>query len=207
MPHGTPDRSPDYRSPHMGHVGGYTSTTALPQTPNPDNLQARRASSHRRRSAPNWASTPAVRQLAAQTDHPELQSHSLSPQSHEITSTPSIFGTFTSQTGLPWEAYKCLQCNKVLQDERGLKRHQLTHSKDFALSHICEECEMAFQFEKDLIRHTLTHNEDPDVRKYKCPSRSCDYSWKGFKRKDHFMRHVRAQHGMDPKPYLAQYER
>lgn len=52
---------------------------------------------------------------------------------------------------------------------------------------------MAFQFEKDLIRHTLTHNEE---RKYKCPSRSCDYAWKGFKRKDHFTRHVRAQHGM-----------
>lgn len=55
---------------------------------------------------------------------------------------------------------------------------------------------MAFQFEKDLIRHTLTHSEDPNVRKYKCPSRACDYASKGFKRKDHFTRHVRAQHGM-----------
>lgn len=72
----------------------------------------------------------------------------------------------------------------------------MTHNKDFALSHVCEECEAAFQFEKDLIRHTLTHNEDPDVRKYKCPSRPCEYAWKGFKRKDHFKRHVRKQHRM-----------
>ncbi|TID23710.1 hypothetical protein E6O75_ATG03346 [Venturia nashicola] len=206
-PRGAPDSSLDHHLQNTGNFGAYTNAPALPQTPNPDYLQAQNASLYRWRSAPTRASTPAARQLAAHTEHPEPQSYSLSPQSHEITSAPSIFGTFAFQTGITWEAYKCQQCNKVLQDERGLKRHELTHNKNFALGHICEECDMAFQFEKDLIRHTLTHNRDPHIRIYKCPSRSCNYALKGFKRKDHFMRHVRTQHGMDPKPYLAQYER
>lgn len=121
MPRGTLDRSLDYPSQRMGDFGGYTSAIALPHTPNPDLVQAQRTSFDRRRSAPNWTPAPVARYLTPQIDHPELQPYVLSPQSHEITNSPSIFGTFTSQTGIPWEAYKCLQCNKVLQDERGLK--------------------------------------------------------------------------------------
>ncbi|QDS69614.1 hypothetical protein FKW77_008801 [Venturia effusa] len=183
-------------------IGEFGSTVVL--SPHPS--QAHQSSLSRRRSAPDWAATSATDQLNTQTNHGVFQ-HDSRPQrtSHisgiELSSNPP-----TSHDSIPRESQVCPQCNKVLQDERGLKRHALTHSKDFALSHVCEECDMAFQFEKDLIRHTLTHNEDPDVRKYKCPSSSCNYFRKGFKRKDHFTRHVRVQHGMDPTPYLAQYD-
>lgn len=112
MPRVTTERFLDYHPQYTAAFESDTSTAALPYAPDPDYLQAQSASLYRRRSAPDWAT---------QIDHSELQPDPLSPQSYQITNTPSIFGTFASQTGIPWEVYKCLQCDKVLQDERGLK--------------------------------------------------------------------------------------
>lgn len=121
MPHGASERSLGYHLQTSEDLEGRIIATALPGISDPNHLEAHSSSLFRRRSAPNWAAAPAARQLAIQTAPYAHLPNPNPPPSQQSARTPSSFGAFASQTGIPMEANQCSHCNKVLKDERGLK--------------------------------------------------------------------------------------
>ena len=99
--------------------------------------------------------------------------------------------------------YTCTSegCDKTFGTQSDLKRHQRYHNKD-TRDKICPICKVDFLFPKDLSRHMRTHDS---TRPFHCDVATCEYSTKGFPRKDHLKRHKKTHTKAIPTPSASSY--
>lgn len=86
--------------------------------------------------------------------------------------------------------YRCKHCDAGFNNHADLTHHMRNHTPDEKRQHRCADCGRRFVFGKDLRRHELTHAP----RTIFCQFKWCKHSTKGFRRPDHYERHLRSQH-------------
>ncbi|KAI1497553.1 hypothetical protein F5X99DRAFT_421250 [Biscogniauxia marginata] len=90
--------------------------------------------------------------------------------------------------------FRCIHCGQIFDKKYKLNKHHKKHDPEFQ----CDICDKRFEYKKDLLRHCCEKHPDtfPSPIWY-CAEQGCKYSkdhGRGFRRKDHLIRHIRSQH-------------
>lgn len=115
----------------------------------------------------------------------------LTPTPTTPTAGGSALERTTSRTATSAASYLCEHdgCGKEFKSKTDYSHHRRNHG---LRPHECSSCPKSFVFRKDLNRHEKTHN--PSVREFYCQIAGCPWAARGFQRRDHYVRHMRAHH-------------
>lgn len=75
-----------------------------------------------------------------------------------------------------------------------LRHHRRCHTPMHRRPHGCPRCPRRFLYPRELARHMPTHGSEYSLQRFICPDAECSYAIRGFLRRDHLIRHVRARH-------------
>ena len=86
-------------------------------------------------------------------------------------------------------AYKCNECDLMTVSKKDFKQHMKFHRTGPELKLFCEHCSFVTDCESRLRRHSYIHSKE---KPFKCGM--CEYR---ASQKEHVVRHMRSQHGIE----------
>ncbi|KAF2163982.1 hypothetical protein M409DRAFT_57084 [Zasmidium cellare ATCC 36951] len=96
----------------------------------------------------------------------------------------------SARSGLSTGTFLCETCGKA-HDSKSERDHHARNHDPSKRTKLCSICSKPFLFDKDVKRHMKTHEKERHIF---CNYIDCPFRHKGFKRRDHLVRHVRQKH-------------
>ncbi|KAH7355242.1 hypothetical protein BKA65DRAFT_549311 [Rhexocercosporidium sp. MPI-PUGE-AT-0058] len=130
--------------------------------------------------------TPSWADPSTSNSSPSATSSRMSFSTTSSTSTPPNASSSTSEG-----SFVCRFCAQTFAQKCLLNRHINTHTKPYACPF--DSCSTRRATNRDLKRHMIVH--DPvSAPAFLCTERGCEFSVKGFNRRDNLKRHMENVH-------------